>query len=145
VRAAKYYCAKCKRHHSVNSKIGISHKKYATIINPAPNNLLQQAIAKRQQFHGSPPMRTVRHPIKSREIPPVLVVIGKLHATEYIPDTPTGSSNKQRVVFRHEAGDFGGVMKAGEPPLLCTDPEGENLYIIKPPGCLMRVEDWIYG
>ena len=140
----RYYCSKCKRYHNANSSIGIRHRKYRVAKNPDSNVLLQEAVRKRQQFHGLPPTKTVRISIKSREIPPVLVVLGRLHAIEYVPETPTGQTTKKRVVFRHEAGDFG-TFKAGEPPLLCTDPEGENLYIIKTPGCLMKVEDWIYG
>ena len=111
--------------------------------NPPSN--LEKAIQKRVEFHGLPPERIVKLPIESRQIPDVLVVLGELYALEYIPITPTGKSRKRVVRFRHEAGDVGGGIKVGQPPLLCTDPEGKNLYIIKQPGTKLWIGEWIYG
>ena len=140
----RYYCSKCNRYHNVNSKIGKQHLKYATYQNLPPSEL-QKAIEKRIEFHGVPPDRLIRLPIESRQIPSVLVVLGELYAIEYIPKTPTGKTTKKVVRFRHVSGDIGGGVKIGRPPLLCTDPEGKNLYIIKPKDCYMCVYDWIYG
>jgi hypothetical protein len=141
----RYYCSKCGRQHNADSKIGRQHLRYATHQNPPTSPQLQKAIEKRIEFHGVPPRKLIKVPITSRQIPEVLVVLGELYALEYIPVTPTGETTKKIVRFRHESGDIGGGIKVGRRPLLCTDPEGENLYIIKPPGCKMFVTDWIYG
>ena len=140
----KYYCLKCRKYHNSNSKIGKLHLKYRANLNPSDSEIAK-AIRKRIEFHGMPPDTLVKVPIESRKIPEVLVVLGELVALEYRPITPTGKTTKKKVVYRHEMGDIGGGVKIGEPPLLCSDPEGKNLYIIKRKGTQLFIADWIYG
>ena len=85
---------------------------------------LRRAKRKYEQFHGVPPDRILR--VDAPDLPPYLVILGELREITYWPTRPT----RRRGEYVHAFGDYG-HRKGKEVPLLATDPEGQNLYIVK--------------
>jgi len=85
---------------------------------------LRKARAKYREFHGIDPDRIIK--VDAPDLPPYLVILGKLLEIDYEPTDPT----QKKGQYWHEFGDYGD-RKGKFVPLLATDPEGRQLYIVK--------------
>lgn len=79
-----------------------------------------------EDFHGKPPQRVRRANLPVPNPGETLVVLGRLTHVVY---QPYGNSQYAGTHFEHKMGDTGyKVLK--DKPLLCTDKQGKNLYIV---------------
>lgn len=85
---------------------------------------LRRAKRKYREFHGVEPDRVI--PVDAPDLPPFLVILGELTELSYRPTEPTARQGE----YTHDFGDYG-THKGKEVPLLATDPEGKNLFIVK--------------
>jgi len=99
---------------------------------------LERALKLREAFHGVPADRIIKVRVE-REIPKVLVVLGRCTAIMYRPAPPT---KKKQQEYVHRFGDWGVRFEPGSEPLLCASPDGRRLFLIGGKYC---VRDWIYG
>ena len=99
---------------------------------------LEEAIRKRQEFHGYLPDKVIKIKI-DRNIPKNLVVLGKCKSISY---EPIGKTNKKPGEYIHRFGDWGLTFEPNSEPLLCCSSDGKSLYLI---GGHYDVRKWIYG
>ena len=98
---------------------------------------LDRAMKFYRTFHGRKPARIIRFPRPAWYAGPgTLVVMGRASAINYEPF----DSDKDGVEYVHQFGDYGDGVETDEKPLLCTDPEGKDLFLIKE-GSKFHVED----
>ena len=93
--------------------------------NPSPKTL-EAAKAISREVHGTEPEET-QITLDTRQIPDVLIAIGKVVAVEY---EPIGTSGRKGDVYRHEWGDTG-QRKVESLHYFCTDTTRRRFYLIK--------------
>ena len=72
-----------------------------------------------------------------------LVKLGKISQINYIPEFP---SKKANIEFYHNFGDYGEAMKfSKDKPILATNKDGTQLYIIKDKSKFKLTERGIVG
>ncbi len=79
-------------------------------------------------FHGVPPkgIRTVFYEPPKKGIP--LIKVGRIYSISYEPESPSRHKN---TLFEHKFGDDGYKVYEKDKPLLVTDKDGKNLYIVR--------------
>ena len=87
---------------------------------------LSNPLSLYQAFHGNPPARARKVKLPIPQKGERLIKIGRLHSVIYEPERPSQHRGK---LFEHKLGDTGERMLR-EKPILATDSQGQNLYII---------------
>ncbi len=97
-------------------------KEKGIVVNPQPDSSLYRA------FHGAKPkgIRTVFYEPPKKGIP--LIKVGRIYSISYEPESPSRHKN---TLFEHKFGDDGYKVYEKDKPLLVTDKDGKNLYIVR--------------